>query len=116
MTRLDHFSIGVLALALAGGGCATAMNKVSQRNVPMPAAEAVNHTKDVMNDYGFDIQVIDPHDGATRLKGDHVDGQKVTADITPVKEGTSHIKIRVTGRQPRTSAKTILDDIAVRYE
>lgn len=82
----------------------------------MPVSEAVNHSKDVMNDYGFDIQVINFEDGSARLEGDHGDGQDVKVDITPVSGSTSHVKIRVTNESPRTSAKTILDDIAVRYE
>ena len=108
--------LGILVLAVAGGGCAGTRNKVSQRNIPMPATEAVDASKDVMNEYGFDIQVIDREDGSFRLTGEHVDGQDVEVDIIPVNEGNTRVKLRVTNEPPRTSAKTILDDIDVRYE
>lgn len=117
MVRSNMFFIGAMVLVLACAGCAsTRINKVSERNLSMPVSEAVNHSKDVMNDYGFDIQVINFEDGSARLEGEHGDGQDVKVDITPVSGSTSHVKIRVTNESPRTSAKTILNDIAVRYE
>ena len=82
----------------------------------MPVPEAVRHSKDVMNDYGFDIQVIDREDGSARLEGEHVNGQDVEVDITPVSSARAHVKIKVTNESPRTPAKAMLDDIAVRYE
>jgi len=116
MTRLNSFYCLALALALAGGGCAGKMNKVSQRDLAMPLSEAVRHSKDVMNEQGFDIQIIDREDGGARLEGEHVDGQDVEVDIAPVSEKRAHVKVRVTNESPRTSAKAILNDIAVRYE
>jgi len=116
MIRSNVISVGVLVLALAGAGCAGRINKVSQRNLSMPVPEAVDHSKDVMNDHGFDIQVIDREDGSARLEGKHEYGQDVEVDITPVSDAISHVKIRVTNESPRVSAKKILDDISVRYE
>ncbi|MCR4338050.1 MAG: hypothetical protein NUV91_09635 [Candidatus Omnitrophica bacterium] len=116
MNPLNKYTLGILTLVLTCSGCATAIEKVSQRDVSMPVTEATNHTKDVINDYGFDIEQIAPEDGATHVKGEHVDGQTVRVEITPVSDETSHIKVEVTDKKPRTSAKTILEDIAVRYE
>jgi len=115
--KLNKIYLGALVLALAGAGCSsTRINKISERDLSLPVPEAVNASKDVMNEYGFDIQVIDHEDGSARLEGKHADGQDVEVDITPVSKERAHVKIRVTNESPRTSAKTILNDIAVRYE
>jgi len=117
MMRSNKLYSGVLVLAFVCAGCAgTGLTKVSERDLSMPVPEALRHSKDVMNDYGFDIQVIEREDGSARLEGAHVDGQGVEVDIVPVSSAAAHVKIKVTDGSPRTSAKTILDDIAVRYE
>lgn len=117
MVRSNMFSVGALVLILACAGCtSTRINKVSERDLSMPVSEVVNTSKDVMNDYGFDIQVINREDGSAYLEGEHVKGQDVEVDITPVSDTASHVKIRVTNRSPRTSADTMLDDIAVSYD
>jgi len=117
MNQLDKCSVFVLAVVLLSGGCAsTRMNKVSEGNVSASTTDAINITKDVMNGYGFDIQVLDPEDGSTRLKGTHANGQDVEIDIAPAGDKTSSIKVQVTDESPRTSAKKILNDISVRYE
>jgi len=117
MNRTNIFTIALLVTALGLAGCAgKRINKISERDLSMSASEAVRHSKDVMNDYGFDIQVIDRGDGGARLEGEHADGQDVEVEISPRSRGGSHVQIEVSNESPKTSAKKILDDIAVRYE
>lgn len=117
MNRLEKCSVFILAVVLVSSGCAsTRMNKVSQRDISASTVDAINMSKDVMNTYGFDIQVIDPKNGSTCLKGRHANGQDVKIDISPVGNKASHIKVQVTDESPRTSAKKILNDISIRYE
>jgi hypothetical protein len=117
MDRFKKYSAFVIAVVLVSSGCASnRINKVSQRDISASAVDAVNMSKDVMNDYGFDIEVMDPENGSTRLKGTHANGQDVKIDIVPTGDKTSNVKVQVSDESPRTSAKRILNDISVRYE
>jgi len=117
MMRFNKFYLGAAVMVLVCVGCASKrIDRVSERDLSMPVPEAVAVSKDVMNDYDFDIQVIEREDGSARLEGEHVDGQDVEVDITPISSARAHVKIKVTNESPRASAKAILDDIAVRYE